>query len=121
VLLIPNLVNEPPHLQFAISSNRLVPGLMPVSEVPVSHAQANVGSADDDSLARNGAPTQRPAGTRLGPAEVGAQAFCSTYPARNSTSCTGSPSPNTCAHPPRVSMYSRILHTLPPRSSYTKQ
>src|SRR5665213_2621545 len=45
----------------------------------------------------------------------------STYSSRNSISWTGSPSPNTWAQPSRVSMYSRIRHTLPSRTSYTKQ
>jgi hypothetical protein len=44
-----------------------------------------------------------------------------TYSSRNSISWAGSPSPNTWAQPPRVSMYSRIRHTLPSRTSNTKQ
>ena len=52
--------------------------------------------------------------------EAGAPS-CFTYPTTNSISSTGAPSPNTCAQPPRVSMYSRIRHILPLRTSYTKQ
>jgi hypothetical protein len=47
--------------------------------------------------------------------------FCFAYPTMYSTSWRGSPSPNTCSQPPRVSMYSRIRHTLPSRTSNTKQ
>jgi hypothetical protein len=58
-------------------------------------------------------------GWRRGNRQTGARRH--TYPTTKSTSWTGSSSPNTCAQPPRVSMYSRIRHTLPWRTSYTKQ